>query len=389
MTSHATTDRRILVVAPTGMDAKNSVDVLQGAGFHAQSFGNVASAVEEAFQGCGVLLLTEEALSPAQRNVLATMLATQPKWSNVPVVLIASSGTENISRDIRRGFDPKVPITLLERPLRTTTLIAAVEAALGSRDQQYEIRDLWEEREEMLNSLEERVEERTAKLQTLVQEMEAFSYSVSHDLRAPLRVISGYADAVHEDYGHKLPAEGHRLLDKISRAATRMDRLTQDLLAYTRIANGEIALELMDLDTIVDGVIEAYPSIQEAKDYITFQRPLGKCMGHAPSLQQCFSNLLENAIKFARPGEPPQIEIFTTVREDRLRISVRDHGIGIDPRDAERIFGLFERGGGNYPGTGIGLAIVKKGAERMKGKVGFTSVHGQKTEFWIELKMTR
>jgi signal transduction histidine kinase len=307
VTASTAADRRVLVVAPTGKDGRNSVDVLQKAGFQAEALGTVATAVEESRGGCGALLVTEEALVPSQRTVLGAMLASQPKWSNLPVVLITSGGSEQkSSRDVRRGFDPKVPVTMLERPLRTSTLVAAVEAALGSRDQQYEIRDLWLEREEMLNSLEERVRERTVKLEAMVQEMEAFSYSVSHDLRAPLRVISGYADVVQEDYARKLPPEGHRMLEKISKAAKRMDRMTQELLAYTRISNGDITLEEVDLDVVIDGVIESYPSVQEAREHITIRKPLGTCLGHGPSLEQCFSNLLENAVKFAKPGEQPR-----------------------------------------------------------------------------------
>ena len=389
MDSPAPADRRVLVVAPTGMDAKNTVSILQQAGFQAQSFPHVSAAVEEVPRGCGILLLTEESLNPGQRMVLGTMLATQPKWSNVPVVLITSGKPQADSRNIRRGFDPKVHITLLERPLRVVTLLSAVEAALGSRDQQYEIRDLWEEREKLLSSLEDRVKERTAKLQAMVQEMEAFSYSVSHDLRAPLRAIFGYAEAVQEDYAASLPPDGRRLLEKISYAARHMDQLTQDLLAYTRIANGEIHLEPVDLDPIVDGVIETYPAFQETQKYIRIKKPLGKCIGHAPSLTQCLSNLLENAVKFAKAGEAPQVDVFSEKRGNRLRLTVQDRGIGINPKDNERIFGLFERGVATAPGTGIGLAIVKKGVERMKGEVGLVCVRGQQTEFWIELNLSR
>ena len=386
---NAALEKRVLVVAPLGADAKNTVQVLKTAGFEAEAFPTVANAVEAAREGCGVLLLTEESLISEHRAVLATLLANQPAWSNLPLVLIVSGGTQPERRSVRRGFDAKVPVTLLERPLRAATLTAAVEAALGSRQQQYEIRDLLQEREKILSSLEERVEERTARLQTMVQEMEAFSYSVSHDLRSPLRVLSGYAEVVQEDYADKLPPEGHRLLGKISKAAKRMDQLTQDLLAYTRIANGEIVLERIDLDGVIDEVIETYPVLQEAKNHIKVTRPLGNCLGHGPSLQQCFSNLLENAVKFTRPGEAPRIEVFSKQRGDRVRVSVQDHGIGIHPKDSERIFGLFERNGSAVTGTGIGLAIVKKGAERMQGEVGVTSVPGTRTEFWIELNLPK
>lgn len=380
------TERRVLVVAPTGSDAVNTLMVLRGAGFQAEAFDNLAVAADVAERGCGLLLLAEEALHSTHRLILETTLARQPKWSNIPVILITSGGSAKGGDKARWSLDGKIPVTLLERPLRSVTLVAAVEAALNSREQQYEIRDLLAERENLLSSLEERIKERTAKLQAMVVEMEAFSYSVSHDLRAPLRVLAGFAQAIQEDYADKLPAEGHRLLQKIASAAQRMDRLTQDLLAYTRIASGEVPLEPVDLDDVLDGVIESYPTLLEAKKWVNIQRPLGRCMGHSPSLAQCFSNLLENAIKFARPNIPPEIKVFSVLHEGgRIRVSVVDRGIGIEPQYQDRIFGLFERAHAKAPGTGIGLAIVKKAAERMNGKVGLNSRCSGRTEFWIEL----
>lgn len=383
MIAAAAIDRRVLVVAPTGGDARNIILVLEQAGFLAEALDNVATASEEAERGCGLLLLAEEALRSTHRLVIRSALAKQPKWSNIPVVLITSGKVT--SRNVREDFPPQTHITLLERPLRAATLVAAVEGALGSRDQQYEIRDLLEEREKWLSSLEARVNERTAKLQSMVEEMEAFSYSVSHDLRAPLRVLAGYAQAVREDYASNLPPQGHRLLEKISNAAQRMDRLTQDLLAYTRVANGEIATEPVDLDEVVANVIESYPTLLEAKEKINVRRPLGSCLGHAPSLAQVFSNLLENAVKFARPNNTPEVEVFSEPHDKRIRVTVADRGIGVEPHYHERIFGLFERGSGRAPGTGIGLAIVKKAAERMKGAVGLNTRNTGRTEFWIEL----
>ena len=378
-------DRRVLVVAPSGADARNTIMVLEQAGLQAEAFDNVATAAEESERGCGLFLLAEEALRTTHRHVLGATLAKQPKWSNLPVVLITSGGGKSSGRNVREDLAPHTHVTLLERPLRAATLLAAVQAALSSRDQQYEIRDLLEEREKWLSSLEARVNERTAKLQSMVEEMEAFSYSVSHDLRAPLRVLAGYAQAVREDFAGNLPPQGHRLLEKISNAAERMDRLTQDLLAYTRVANGELATEPVDLDEVVDSVIDSYPTLLEAKKCITVRRPLGRCQGHAPSLAQIFSNLLENAVKFARPGTPPEIEVFSEPHGNRIRVTVADRGIGIEPHYHERIFGLFERATGKTPGTGIGLAIVKKAAERMNGTVGLKTSNTPRTEFWFEL----
>jgi signal transduction histidine kinase len=169
-----------------------------------------------------------------------------------------------------------------------------------------------------------------------------------------------------------------------------MDRLTQDLLAYTRVANGDVPLETIDVDEIVENVLGGYPSLQEARHCIQVQKPLGICIGHAPSLEQVFSNLLENALKFTRPGNTPEIVISSGRHGNYLRLSVIDKGIGIHPRDAERIFGMFERIGNETPGTGIGLAIVRKCAQRMKGRAGLTPQdvgHQECTEFWVELEL--
>lgn len=385
MTAQSAIDLRALVVAPTGGDARNTVSVLEKAGFRAEAFDNLALAAEDIDRGCGTLIIAEEALPTPHFSALQAALAGQPKWSNIPVVLITSGGRERMPRNNRLGFAANALITLLERPLRAATLVAAVEAAIGSRIQQYEIRDLIAEREKLLASLEQRVLERTARLQAMVEEMEAFSYSVSHDLRAPLRVLSGYAEVVREDYAASLPPEGHRLLEKIAAAAGRMDRLTQDLLAYTRIANGEVALGPIDLDDLVDGVMDSYPTLLEMKDHIRVRRPLGKCLGHAPSLVQCISNLLDNAVKFTKPNRPPEIEVFTARYKDRIRLSISDRGVGIEPQYHDRIFGIFERVNDKSRGTGIGLAIVKKAAQRMNGTVGLKSSRGHGTEFWVEL----
>lgn len=377
----------VLLSAPIGADGPNLQQVLRRAGHDSR----ICRSVEEVVAGlgghCGALVLTEEALSPALKRALEAVFAAQPAWSDIPVVLIASVGAANLGPALAAQLrGPRRTVTLLERPLRSITLLATLETLLAARHRQYEIRDLLHERDALLSSLESRVAERTAELQRMVEEMESFSYSVSHDLRSPLRSLAGYAEALQEDYGDALPPGARAYCEKMIRAARRMDNLTQDILAYTRVTRCEMEITTVDLDSLVADVIEQYPALGSSSAHIHIHSPLGCVRGHVPSLIQCFSNLLGNAVKFVREGETPRIEVRASVHDGRRRVTVRDHGPGIDPADQARIFRMFERAvGKNVPGTGIGLAIVKKAVARMGGNVGVASVPGQGAEFWLEL----
>ena len=383
----ANLENRVLVVAPLGADARNISDVLAGADINAVVCRELGSTIDALAEGCGAILLAEEAMDSVHHSRLSALLERQPPWSDVPIVLITMGGKSNVlsTRSVQL-LGPQANLTLIERPLRTSTLVAAVKSALRARRRQYQTRDLLEDRERLLATLEERVEERTSRLQRLVEELEAFSYSVSHDLRAPLRVLDGYAQALVEDYGASLEPGAKDLLDRIGRAARRMDRLTQDVLAYTRVSRAEFTLEPIDLASLLRDVIDQYPSLSSSRDRIRLRYPLGLVVGHGPSLTQCFSNLLENALKFVLPGDVPRTQIYTEALGDRLRVYVQDHGVGISPAHQERIFRMFERGAAHnhLPGTGIGLAIVKKAAERMGGTVGVISEPDQGARFWLE-----
>ena len=216
-------------------------------------------------------------------------------------------------------------------------------------------------------------------------ELEAFGYSVSHDLRAPLRAIEGFASALREDYGEKLEPAAHEYLEQIMKASTRMNRLVRDLLEYGRLGRIELPAATISLLPLLQRVIEenfTHPNVVlDMPESIAV-------LGHEPTLSQIFVNLLSNAIKFQKPGIPPEVRI-TALRTsgDTVRISVVDNGIGIEPDHVVRLFKVFERlhGVEQYPGTGIGLAIVKRGSERMGGRCGVESNAGEGSSFWVEL----
>jgi signal transduction histidine kinase/DNA-binding response OmpR family regulator len=236
--------------------------------------------------------------------------------------------------------------------------------------------------------LEQRVAERTAELQETNAELESFSYSVSHDLRAPLRSIQSFAQILLEDYAERLDDVGRDCAQRIVAAAKRMDTLTEDLLAYSRISRAAVALKPVSLEEVVDDVLTQLEAEILGQDaLVTVERPLAQVMGQETTLVQVVANLLTNGIKFVAYGVRPQVRIWTEVRAEWVRLWVHDNGIGIAPQYQERIFGIFERLHGleTYPGTGIGLAIVRKGAERMGGRVGVESAPDQGSAFWLEL----
>jgi len=245
-----------------------------------------------------------------------------------------------------------------------------------------------EQLRELNASLDRRVAEQTAELRDSNAELSAFAHTVSHDLRAPLRAMEGFAAALSEDYGDKLDQDGHDFIQHIIDSANRMDTLVNDLLSYSRLGRAELRVGRVDLQAIVDEALH-----QLAADIKTCQADIeiiGKLpivMGHKATLVQVAANLISNGIKFVPAGVPPQLRIWSEQRPDgMIRLWIEDHGIGIDDAYQTRVFQVFERLHGieSYPGTGIGLAIVARVCERLGGRCGVESKVGQGSRFWVE-----
>lgn len=234
------------------------------------------------------------------------------------------------------------------------------------------------------------VDQRTEALVDKTRQMEAFCYTVAHDLRAPLRAIAGYAEFLRQDFVTQLPAEGLEYLQRIEASAGRLDRLISDLLGYTRMQQVALVREEVDLSAVVGRAAE-HVKADNAGFAVTIrvEAPLGTVKSDFTTLEHVFSNLLSNAVKFRREGVPPEIGVRSEVREDRLRVWVEDNGIGVDSRFSERIFGMFERLNPDrkIPGTGVGLAIVSTAMERLGGRRGVEPNQPAGSRFWIELPM--
>ncbi|HEY9878969.1 MAG TPA: CHASE3 domain-containing protein [Leptolyngbyaceae cyanobacterium] len=240
--------------------------------------------------------------------------------------------------------------------------------------------------------LEQRVEERTIRLQEINEELEAFTYSVSHDLRAPLRTVQGFAQALLEDYGDQLDGLGKSYIQSIIDDSVQMDTLISDLLSYSRLTRREISLQPVNLTAIVQEALHQLETqIQERQAEITIRGELPFVLAHYSTLVQVVVNLLSNAIKFVQQGTSPVIEVYAQEEmQDQqawVKLWITDNGIGVAPEHQERIFQVFERLHGNesYTGTGIGLAIVRTVIERMGGRVGVVSQPDQGSQFWIAL----
>lgn len=233
--------------------------------------------------------------------------------------------------------------------------------------------------------LELAVEQRTAQLQELVSELNTFAYSVSHDLRAPLRSIQGFAELLREEVGPTLAEPGRSHLERIIRAARRMDTLIRDVLEYSRITRAQMTIEDIDLGPIIRDTIEAQAPLRAPLADVEIEGELPLVRASRPALIQCLSNLLSNAVKFVAAGVKPRVRVRAERRGEFVRVWIEDNGIGIAPDHHERIWGMLERLNANYEGTGVGLTIVRKAVERMGGNVGVESALGAGSRFWLEL----
>lgn len=213
-------------------------------------------------------------------------------------------------------------------------------------------------------------EQRQLEIEQLNQELERFNYSVAHDLRAPLRGISGLGNALQEDFANELPPAAKEYISRMQESAGRMNALISDLLRYTTIGRQEIALGPVPLAEVLDRAKAALETeIRESYAEIVVPQSLPTVLGDPTLLLVIFQNLLGNAVKFTAPGTKPRIEIGAEVTKHQACLCVTDNGIGIPVAHRQQIFKMFERVHSNYSGTGIGLAIVHRAVERLHGNI--------------------
>ena len=234
----------------------------------------------------------------------------------------------------------------------------------------------------------ERAEQKTAELSAVNKELESFSYSVSHDLRSPLRAISGYSQILEEDHAAKLDAEGLRVLRTVRENAAKMGTLIEDLLTFSRLGRKPLAEVEVDMDGLVTEVVrELQPEPADQRTAIEAAK-LPPAKGDRAMLRQVWVNLLSNAIKFSGKSEQPKVEIGATREGAQDIYWVRDSGVGFDMKYYEKLFGVFQRlhSAEEFPGTGVGLAIVQRIVTRHGGQVWANSKTGEGATFYFTLQ---
>ena len=251
------------------------------------------------------------------------------------------------------------------------------------------IYDLMQEVRRRADELEATVDRRTRELRESNTALEAFSYSVSHDLKEPLRSMAGLAYALGEDHASKLEDEARSYLSGIIDSAKRMDRLINNFLAYARLTRGDLPLSSVNLEQVLSDVRREFtPKLQAVHAQLEVASPLPPVCANRAALTQVVANLLSNSIKFVAPGTSPRIRCWSQDAGDCVRFWVADNGLGIAPEDREKVFEPFHRihGGGKESGNGVGLAIVRQAIERMGGRVGIAAHDGAGTRLWLELQ---
>ena len=246
-----------------------------------------------------------------------------------------------------------------------------------------------EEEVRMLNAeLEERVQQRTAQLEESNRELEAFSYSVSHDLRAPLRSVDGFSQALVEDFGAELPAEARRYLGLVRDGAQRMGALIDDLLAFSRLNRQSLQMTDVDMDRLVAGVIAELRAEAAGRRIEVGVGKLPPAQGDSALLRQVWVNLLSNAFKYTSRCDAARIEVEGWRTDDGVcHYRVRDNGAGFNMKYAHKLFGVFQRlhRAEDYPGTGVGLAIVQRILHRLDGRISAEGEEGRGATFIFTL----
>ncbi len=318
----------------------------------------------------------------------ATAIRERERSRHIPIIFL--TGQASAADMMFKGYSAGA-VDYLLKPLRPDVLRAKVEVfvelALIRKRLQREATERTRVAAEV-SKLNEELAIKNQQLAKSYEELESYSYSISHDMRAPLRAMKGYSEVLLDECSEQLSPEHQAFLRKIVGGAERLDHLIRDVLTYSMLSRNRIELGPVDLDRLARDIIEQYPGLQLPEADVQVEGRLPEVLASEALLTQCISNLLVNAAKFVAAGTVPRVRISAESRGSRVRIWFADNGIGISERDLQRVFDIFVKVHPTemYSGTGIGLSIVRRAAEKLGGGTGVESTLGRGSRFWIELK---
>ena len=377
------------VHAPTGRDGPLAVGILERGGLTTRLCGDIETLCGAITDDIGVLLVAEEALSRGSRERLLDALAHQPSWSDIPLIVLTGEG--ELSRSITEGIDAIMTrgnAVLLERPVRIATLITAVRSALRARVRQFEIRDYVVERDRLLES------ERAARAdaEEANRAKSRFLAVMSHELRTPLNAIGGYAELIELEIHGAITEAQREALQRIQRSERHLLGLIESVLSFARIEAGTVRFDIQRVNT--SDLVSAAEALVEPQlrarglivEMVDCHEP--RWVAADPEkARQILLNLLSNAMKFTPKGG--RLTIACASRDDIVEISVADSGIGIPADKLESIFEPFvqvdTRLTRAQEGVGLGLAISRDLARKMKGDLSVTSTEGEGACFTLSL----
>jgi two-component system, sensor histidine kinase and response regulator len=367
---NATAQPRLLIVDDEAAQMTALCNTLEDQGYVTTGFTSANEALA-VLRGQEFDLLLTDLMMP-EMDGIALLRAAQDMDTNIVGIVMTGHGSIDTAVEAMKGG----ALDYIQKPFKLSVIVPVVARALGVRRLRVENAEL-----------ERCIHERTAELAAANQELEAFSYSVSHDLRAPLRHIDGFAGLLAKHLEPRLDETGRRYLTTISGTAKQMDALIDDLLTFSRIGSAELRRTRVDLAGLVREVRGILEPETAGRDIAWEIGDLPEVQGDPRLLRLVLQNLIGNALKYTRTRPEARIEIGARREGTETVCSIRDNGVGFDMRYAERLFGVFQRlhTSAQFEGTGIGLATVRRIVHRHGGRVWAGGEVDRGACFWFAL----
>jgi signal transduction histidine kinase len=365
-----TSSAKLLIVDDEAALMTALCTTLQDEGYTTTGFTSAKAALTALRDQEFDLMLTD-LMMPEMDGIQLLRAAQEIDHDLVGIVMTGHGTIDTAVEDMKTGA-----LDYLLKPFKLSAVLPVLSRAL-------EVRRLRRENAE----LAQRVRERTAELETTNQELEAFSYSVSHDLRAPLRALGSFAHILARDYASQMPPEAQHVLSRVTTNAQRMEHLIEDLLRFSRLGRQPLSKEPVKMSALTHEVAQELRQEYGERTIEVRIGDLPDSVGDLSLLRQVLVNLLSNAFKFTRQKEQTVVEVGCQRREEETVYFVRDNGVGFDMRYAPKLFGVFQRlhSVAQFEGTGVGLSIVQRIIQRHGGRVWAEAAVNNGATFYFSL----